>query len=488
MNIALPVAAEKTDVFVFKGWRLAKRRILAAHAAAARGPGLVVLLGPAASGKSLMLRRMVYEWRSQGETVRRTRDAVAAVQSRQVLIIDDAQDLDDATLHALIADPPCFCLLAGRPDLAHRLGNVAPSPTIATLDPLDEPEIRQFIDRFYAAQNRATQNRAAENEVQEHWSDPPPAPTLPSFEAGVLWYPGPLAEALRRLSEFSLGAAATPGEALLLQTPSEIPARPALEEPRAADAIVRDLPSSVAPATQGQAAALHPEPAWPLPVAGVGEPERAPGRSAAAAILIDGARRPARLSRWVMVGAGLAAVLVGVAVLGADRGPPRAIAGADIRPHAVTRHAANPDRLVGLAAPPVYQADGELAPIQGRTGLRPDPTGISDQRAGLASSAPPRVELVVWSGDDAGALVARAIADRLQDIDVVITRPPTALSRPSASAIRYFYEEDHDRAAAMQHQLGALVGSPTLATGPTARHRRPGTLEIVISPAQDGSH
>ena len=150
--LADPVLADPVrfdDAIPFRGWLAAARRI---GAALDVSPGLIGLIGEAGSGKSSLLRHLAATPRivhapvalieARGVTV--TGGALPGVALGDVVLIDDAEDLEDAVLQHL-AGHSGGAVLAGTSALGTRLLGLPMGCKLVHLPPLARDELRGFV-------------------------------------------------------------------------------------------------------------------------------------------------------------------------------------------------------------------------------------------------------------------------------------------------------------------------------------------------------
>ena len=127
-----------------------------AHAAALEAlfsGDATVLLGPAGSGKTLLLHDLARVLRNADQPVRLVKQPAALDGSRgeDILLVDEADALDADVLTALCAGPAPV-LLAARPSSAGRLAGL-PVRRVA-LDPLTPEDVARFVATRLAAAGR----------------------------------------------------------------------------------------------------------------------------------------------------------------------------------------------------------------------------------------------------------------------------------------------------------------------------------------------
>ena len=157
LDAAFRLTLDLADITEHQGWRTARSQVLAALAA---GPGVVALLGPAGTGKTLLLRELARALREAGrpaELVGRG-DRHFDAGTGEVVLIDEAARMGDAALDSL-ALPGMASVLADLPSLEGRLeerlaslGITGTVMTVVRLAPLRPDEIGAFVaDRLARA-------------------------------------------------------------------------------------------------------------------------------------------------------------------------------------------------------------------------------------------------------------------------------------------------------------------------------------------------
>jgi len=155
-------APHEAKAIEHRGWADARAEILSTLAA---GPGLVSLLAPSGSGKSLLLAEIADRLTEAGGAVVTCRagEPVPPRQPGTVLILDDAGAMAPESLAALLEEGELSCVLAGPPELAERLRELPATSVIVPLPPLADAEVGPFLRALIARARlpRATVTDAA---------------------------------------------------------------------------------------------------------------------------------------------------------------------------------------------------------------------------------------------------------------------------------------------------------------------------------------
>ena len=129
-----------------RAWRTARDRLRDAVLA---GPGLTLLVGPAGTGKSLMLEDLAQGLRKAGAgVVLQARGDIPAARldpkmgNPLVVLVDEADRMDDVALHKLGVNGPYAVVLAGLSDRGLGGDN---SVEIVRLSPLDRGGVATFV-------------------------------------------------------------------------------------------------------------------------------------------------------------------------------------------------------------------------------------------------------------------------------------------------------------------------------------------------------
>ncbi len=150
LDAAFRLTLDLDDITEHQGWRTAHDQVLAALAA---GLGLVALLGPAGTGKTLLLRDLVRALRAAGRDAQLVGrgDLQFGVGTCEVVLVDEAARMDDAALESL-ALPGVAAVLTDLPSLEARLEGLGTVVTVVRLAPLRPDEVGAFVaDRLARA-------------------------------------------------------------------------------------------------------------------------------------------------------------------------------------------------------------------------------------------------------------------------------------------------------------------------------------------------
>jgi hypothetical protein len=150
LDAAFRLALDLADITEHQGWRTAHDQVLAALAA---GPCLVALLGPAGTGKTLLLRGLTHTLRAAGRSAALVGrgDMQFDAGEGEVTLVDEAARMDEAALDQL-ALPGVAAVLADLPSLEERLDGLGVRVTVVRLAPLQPGEVGAFVaDRLARA-------------------------------------------------------------------------------------------------------------------------------------------------------------------------------------------------------------------------------------------------------------------------------------------------------------------------------------------------
>lgn len=421
-------------------WRAALGEV---RAALSRPFAVVALLGPAGTGKTLLLRTLLDGLRSEGRpaALLERGDAEDRPAARAgVVLVDEADRVGPAMLEALAGSGAGGVVLAALPGFAERVASL-PGASVVLLRPLEAEEAASFV----RARAKATgaPDRLASDAVTEIVANGKGTPRL--------------LDALLTAAEFVASLQSAPQvtaehvqEAVLLR--GEMGAE-AAEEP----------PPALPPAEAGDGSVRSPDPdeRWAESGGATAAPMLARRRTGIKALLACAALA-ALFGAYAMVqpaGGGLGLKLAAtLPPVGAAPAPPPAIPAAELAP--------SPAAAV-VPTPAASQAS-DAAPGPARAGL---PMGVA-----------PHVVLTYQQGDAAAERRSIEAAHALRAAGFAASDPVPVPGRIRGSGIAYFFADDQAGAAEIGQALGGAFGE-----GRAAALRldeplpRPGTVEVQVS-------
>jgi len=525
-----PITIGPEQAVAHRGWREARERVLAAARA---GPSLVLVLGPAGTGKTLLLQDAARALRAEGIDVLLNlrgdvpadapTEKAAGGTRRRVVLIDEADRLNEAMLDRLAHLGECTIVLAGTADPGENCRDSSAAMTVVRLSALAPDEVGPFLAARLARAGLDPEllSGAAVARLAERSGGIPRvlnilagaalffarAEGAPRVEAGHV----DEAAALRD-GDARIGAAEPPAMPVSAPrqeaAPERIPAPPAA--PAAALAGPRRPRRHAAAlcAAAGIAAAC----AWLA--FGHGERARHPALAIAAAVTPDHPRQIAAAVPPVPQAEPAAPVVPtahpptpgpppvpNAAIAPGSPAPLSPAAPLPLRPSA-------PDAVAAVPAPPPAREPGaQLAgpplpgpplpgpplpgpplpgpPLPGPPLPGPPLPGPPlPGRDALPTGAPPRVLLRYARGSAEAAGQAASLAAALREAGFAVDGPAAVQRRDDRPGARYFFAEDREAAALV---LGAAGLSGKAALGDAARLAappRPGTVELVVPPKQ----
>jgi hypothetical protein len=420
----------------------------ALRAALSRPSAVVALLGPAGTGKTLLLRTLLDEMRGEGRAavLLERGDAEDRPAARPgVVLVDEADRIGPATLQTLAASAVGGVVLAALPGFADRTGAM-PGATVVPLRPLGAEEAAAFVQaraKATGAPGRLTSDANAE---------------IVANGKGI----PRLLDALLTAADFVAS----------LQSAPQVTAEHVQE----------------AVSLRGEMEADEPEPLpAPLPAAEEDGSVRGPNRdeqwarSAGTSAAVPVRRRAG--IRALLAGVALAALFAAYAMVQlAGGGLGRWIA--TVPPHRLAAAPAPP-----AAIPPAAIPAAELAPSQA-TDAPPAPSQASDSTPGPAATGLPKgivphVVLSYQQGDAEAERRSFEAARALRAAGFATSDPLPVLGRIPGPGIAYFFAEDQAGAAEIGHALGGAFGESRAATlRPDEPLPRPGTIEVQLSSEQ----
>ncbi|WP_198380370.1 AAA family ATPase [Roseomonas sp. KE2513] len=414
------------------GWAAARRAILQAFAT---GEHLVALLGPPGVGKTCLLRDIEAALRPQSIRVQRLESGDAAegvLEARpdtEVLLVDEADRMSEATLEEVAEREGCFAVLVGLPALARR---IAPWPhRVVQLEAIPQAEIRSYLAaRMIIAEldsSRLTDEAAAA--LAELSAGTPRLLNLllamAFHEADMTDQRDVTASHVREAA--ALRAEAAPhvqvGEDASALEPAASKAGPPETVPRRADL-------SLVPAT-------------------VPEEEPPPRSRFSALALLTGA----------------ALVLGGLAWVALTEAP---------------RPAARPASVPQPAAGAATELAGPASAVLASSAPPPPTTAAATGIAGLPTGAMVRVVVTYPRGVAEAGRRASAIAAALAGAGISVGAPFPVARPPAGPSLSYFFHEDREAAGRVARLVGLDGVVPQLGPASGAAPR-PGTIEIALA-------
>ncbi|HEY8611091.1 MAG TPA: hypothetical protein VIL69_07350 [Roseomonas sp.] len=451
-------------------WTAARRDILEAFAA---GERLIALIGPPGVGKSRLLREIENSLRSPEFRVLRLESGewADAATAPQVLLVDEAGRMDDATLEQLADRLVGFTVLVGLPAFAERLE--ALQHRIVELGPLRTADIPAYVAARLAGTG-LDEARLADGTVAALAEASGGIPRLLNLLIGTSFLVADIAgsrevrpehvrEAAALRTEMSAYEASREPAALLSGSEEAASQQPAAPPPP----IIQASPSrSLAPVST----LVEPPPALPAPA-------RAHGHLAVAAAVL-------------MLGGGLAwyASQGRQASFGPDApvpasgqpavpSPPATQGGGTAAPgSARTEPAGEPAREVAPAAAPASGPAGAPGAPESGTG-----TEQPGSTAALPSGAMVRVVITYPRGTAGAAQRAATLTTELDRAGLSVG-VPFPISRPAAGPeLSFFFREDRDAALQVRRIGGAQLAQAVPRLRPAgAALPRPGTIEVGL--------
>lgn len=436
-----PGARRPAALVAYPGWRATRDDLLLLAGA---GRARIALIGGRGSGKSWMLDEVARVLGRTGQKVGR-----APGEGGDCLLIDDADQLDEAQLRAAGEAPGCL-ILAGAPAAAQRL---RPYVTmLVTLAPLDAAEVTSFVQARLASLGRSPElfrGDAVAALAAESGGNP------------------------RRLQALLTSAL------FLASTDSAPQVEPGYIE-RAAD-LEDGLAGRERPVRRAAAAAV-PELRKAAPA---GATRWSPRQRT-----VQAAPRPTGV-RWGAAGAACAAVGLGLMLWVAlprpvrvEAGPARSALPVPVVPAPAPVAVVQPAPLP-LPPPPVLARPASAARVVHRqiaAGARPvRGEGMEPVATPPPVEAIPMQTVVVTYPRTSPAAQAQAgaLAQGLRDqgMEVELRPMERALSGPM---IRYFYAQDRGSAEQVGQRLGPRFAAIRLVASSARDLRRPGMVEVAV--------
>jgi hypothetical protein len=481
-SISTPQTASGAAPVPHAAWAAARRDILEAFAA---GEHLIALLGPDGVGKSLLLQDIENSLRSPEFHVQRLLgdEWTQGAPPAQVLLVDEADRLDDAALKQLAHRVTGFAVLVGRPGFAARLASLP--HRVVELEPLRAAEIPAYVTLRLGRMGleRGRLSKGALTALAEQAGG---VPGRLNLLIGASFLAADIAGAQEVEAEHVAEAAALraeppaggpparnaappfPERAPRAEPPPQPPrreTRPSGEPPSEGPpfrASEPSMPESQSPESQ------MPESQMPERLVGRGLPGSWNERIAAAAAIL-------------VIGAAIAWL-----VFPARPGGPGLPQTPD-RPFTVTGRPAADD----FTAPRPAWTDPEAADAAEAADAPPGGLAASGGAGGQQAASAPlppgamvRVVITYPRGTAEASQRATALSGELRGAGLSVGEPFPISRAPGEPAISYFFREDREAALRVQ-QLGATeLGQAVPRLGPVgATLPRPGAIEVGLPAA-----
>ncbi|MBO1073847.1 P-loop NTPase family protein [Roseomonas marmotae] len=485
-------------------WVAARHDILEAFKA---GEHLVALLGPPGIGKSRLLLEVEEALRSPERRVLRLEngDWVEAASAPQLLLVDEADRMDEGRLRQLAQRGVGFTLLAGLPALDERLEGL-PCRRVQ-LGPMPIRDIPAYV-AARMAEVELQPGRLAPGTVEALAEAAGGVPRLLNLLIGTSFFVADMAaaetvrpehvrEAAALRSEMfededGVGPAAVlPGidEASMEAGPPAPPlASPPFAPPPVAPPPVAPPPAEAPHAEPPPAAppvAEHPVPPAPpaAPPPSLARLQAPPAPPPAGLLPSAPPARAARRARRM--------ALLGLIVLLAGG----ALAWAAFRDHGAPPPEEAPMAMIPAVDPAASPAAPELAPPDEATAVAtaeaPVPPGSSEApadpaapRANLPTGAMVRVIITYPRGAAGASNRATALAGELERAGLAASAPFPVSQPPAAPQLNYFFREDREAALKVQQVGAAQLGQAQPRLGSvTSALPRPGAIELGLPAA-----
>ncbi len=436
-------------------WREALGQV---RAALAQPLAIVALLGPAGTGKTLLLRTLLDELRDDGRdaVLLERGDAENQPEARPgVVLVDEADRVGSATLDA-VAEAETLAesgvdgvVFAALPSFAERI-EAMPGATVVPLRPLEAEEAAAFVQARAEAMGS------------------PPGRLTSEANAEIVAN----AKGIPRL----LGALLTAADFV-----ASLKASPRVTAEHVQDAV--SLRGEM------EADALDPPPAEPVEEGGVRRPdphERQVENAGAIATVPEPEQRraPTKLLLPCVALAALAAAYATMQMSGRSSdvqlaNPPPGHASTA---SATTPGSPAPPSAIAAVAPSPRQTDNSV-PALSQT---PSVT-LGSTTAGLPTGIVPHVVLSYQHGDAQAERRGLDAAHALRAAGLSASDPVPVLGRITDPGITYFFAEDEQGAAEISRALGGVFGKGrVVALRANEPLPRPGTIEVQIPSEQPG--
>ncbi len=523
----LPITIGPEQAVAHRSWCEARNRLLEQLRA---GPSLTLLVGPAGTGKTLLLQHLSQSLRAAGRDVLlqprgdKPIDVTGFGKSGgpRVVLIDEAERMTKAVLAQLARLGECAVVLAGLPDPGESRAGAFPAAAVVRLAPLPASEIEAFVSTRLR-QAGLPVDRVTGPAVAALGRRSGGVPRLINMLLGSSLFLSRLDKAKHvEAAHVDKAAAlrdgtATPGLAAKPGGPRptlSVPALPRRERASFGRRCV--VPAAAALAmiiaaclwlllrqddTLPQAAAValpppvHREAQAPLPAASAALPGTAlPGTTLPGTALPGTALPKTALAEAALAEAApaptpaadpVAASLADALPLPPAPIPPPALPD-DLAPEpAAPEPAASKPALLAAADPdPEFQLEPGVVPTMTVTSTeRPGPASLAEP---LPSDAPPRVLLRLARTDADPDPRAAALAAALRAAGFAVISPPADALPGVKPGLRYFFTEDRRTAEAVQQVAGLSAAVQTEPSRPDIQPR-PGLIELTLPPDQSAT-
>ena len=492
-----PITVGPEHVVAHRGWARARDQVLSAVLA---GPSLVLVLGAPGTGKTLLLQELARMLRAAGTDVllqargdlpidaAKTGTADAGAGRRRVVLIDEADRMNDVALARLGQLGKCAFVLAGTPDPEDDQpgGPSTAAAVVVRLAALQPDEVGAFVAERLAQSGLSANalSAAAVARLAEHSGGMPHMLNMLADAALLLVRTGRSSRI--EAAHVDQAAAHQGGDAEIGHagigdsgpsppiTPGIVPRQQAEPSP----------PVMASPALSFAAAPAPPAPAPPAPA------PPAP----------DESRQAPRRRQIAALGVAALGVVFGVAVAcggmvawhggHAERASPL-MATARLAPTPSGPVAPVPQPGTSPVTPPaavVTQAKvaGPLDSENGEPVASPSPAlkTVPPEPEALPPGAPAHVAIRYARGSADAAARAASLAATLRTAGFAVDALVPVLRRDTRPGARYFFAEDQDAAEAVLRAVGLPgKGSQADAAGLNALPR-PGLIELTMPPGQ----
>ena len=439
--------------------------------ALSRPSAIVALLGPAGTGKTLLLRILLDELRDQGRNavLLERGDAEDHPAARPgIVLVDEADRIGPAMLEA-VAKPGALAesgvsgiVFAALPSFAERMGAI-PGATVVPLRPLEAAEAAAFVRA--RAEATGAPDRLTGDANAGIVANGKGIPRLLGALLTAADFVASLHAAPHVTAEHVEEAVSLRGE-MEAEALDPLPASPPAEPEEEG----------------GSVRSPDPEERWP-------DERRTESAGALATVPVPARRRTGMrtLLGALLAGTALAALFAAYAMMQ----PPGGDLGWWVATLLPGRLGAAPAVAPSSPAPSSAIAAAELAPRQAAIAVpvlseTPDPA-LGPAVAGLPKGIVPHVVLSYQQGDAEAERRGFEAAHALRAAGFAASDPVPVLARIPDPGIAYFFAQDQAGATAIGHALGGAFGQGRAAIlRPDEPLPRPGTIEIQLSSEQPG--